>query len=410
MATSAVHLELAKSYSTDSFIYTLRRFICVRGTPSKIQSDCGTQLVAAAKQVGGWDFSEIRDWCVAKKFTWELIPTGAQHQNGQAECLIGIVKKVLDSVFRNQVCTFSELSTVLHEAALIVNSRPLGIPGRAEDVEAGPPITALHLMLGRATVDAPRVCSDGPVSVAHRMQFLRDLRNQFWNKFRAMIFQGLDRSHKWRSDMRDFQQGDIVLLKQETTAAASYRLGLVGEVYPSLSDGKVRRVLVKDKNPGEKGYRVSERHANKLVLVVPTDEQSINENTETLEQVPSAQNNSEPVPFALDQMGGEDVSGQQVRDQPEDEEEELTDHAEPTHPDQDPDDAAVGTAGGTESEQSSLADGDHSLTGVNPPGGVAPRPLRHEEPSTNPDWVGRLRAARVKKRPMFYSSTDIYEH
>ena len=85
-----------------------------------------------------------------------------------------------------------------------------------------------------------------------------------------------------------------MLLKQETAAAATYRLGLVGEVYPSLSDGRVRRVLVKYKNPGEKGYRVSERHANKLVLVVPVDEQSINENANAVEQVPSAQN----------QMGG----------------------------------------------------------------------------------------------------------
>ena len=78
--------------------------------------------------------------------------------------------------------------------------------------------------------------SDGPVSVAYRMQFLLDLRKQFWNRFRAIIFQGIDRSHKWRSDMRDFQQGDIVLLKQETAAAATYRLVLVGEVYPSLSE------------------------------------------------------------------------------------------------------------------------------------------------------------------------------
>ena len=197
----------------------------------------------------------------------------AQHQNGGAECLIGIVKKVLDSVFRNQVCTFSELSTVLHGAALIVNSRPLGVPGCTEDLEAGQPITPLHLMLGRATVDTPRVCSDRPVSATHRMQFLRNLRNQFWNKFKAMVFQGLDRSHKWRHDMRDFQQRDIVLLKQETAAAARYRLGLVEEVYPSLSDGKVRRVLVKYKNPGEKGYRVYERHANKLVLIVLVSEQ-----------------------------------------------------------------------------------------------------------------------------------------
>ena len=84
MATSAVHLERAKSYSTDSFIYALRRFILFRGTPSKIQSDRGTQLVAAARQVGGWDFSEIRDWCATKKFTWEPIPTGAQHQTARA--------------------------------------------------------------------------------------------------------------------------------------------------------------------------------------------------------------------------------------------------------------------------------------------------------------------------------------
>ena len=91
MATSAVHLELAESCSTDSFIHALRRFICNRGSPGKIQSNCGTQLVAAAKQLGGWDFSEIRDWCAAKKFTWELIITCAQHQNGQAERLIGIV-------------------------------------------------------------------------------------------------------------------------------------------------------------------------------------------------------------------------------------------------------------------------------------------------------------------------------
>ena len=75
MATSVVHLELAESYSTDSFLQSLRRFICIKGTPGKIQSDRGTQLMATSKQVGGWDFSEIRDWCAAKKFTWELIPT-----------------------------------------------------------------------------------------------------------------------------------------------------------------------------------------------------------------------------------------------------------------------------------------------------------------------------------------------
>ena len=60
----------------------------------------------------------------------------------------------------------------------------------------------------------------------------------------------------------------------------------------------------------------------------------------------------------------------------------LTDQADPPRNDPNPDDAALGAASDTESEQSSETDGDHVLTRVNPPGGVAPQPLRHEEPST----------------------------
>ena len=158
MATSAVHLELVESYSTESFLQALRRFICIRGTPSLIQSDRGTQLTAAAKEVCNWDFSEIREWCATKKLVWNFIPTGAQHQNSQAERFVGVVKKVLNDVFSigNQVCSYGELNTLLHEAAQIVNSRPLGIQGRVSDVEAGGPITPNHILLGRATRMLPR--------------------------------------------------------------------------------------------------------------------------------------------------------------------------------------------------------------------------------------------------------------
>ena len=91
--------------------------------------------------------------------------------------------------------------------------------------------------------------------------------------------------------------------------------------------------------------------SDKLVLVVPVDEQSIIEDMNTSEQVPFAQNNFEQVPFAQDNGEGEDVLGKQVWDQPGDEEEELTNQAELTRPDPDPDpnDAAVGAASDTES-------------------------------------------------------------
>ena len=56
-------------------------------------------------------------------------------------------------------------------------------------------------------------------------------------------------------------------------AANIAKLGLVDSAIPSLVDNKVRRVIVKYKNKGEKGYRISERPAGKGVLVVPIENQ-----------------------------------------------------------------------------------------------------------------------------------------
>jgi transposase InsO family protein len=273
-ATTAIHIELTESYSTDSFLQALRRFVCMRGAPARIYSDRGTQLVQAAKEVAQWDFSAIQSWCSERKFTWELVPTGGQHMNGLAERMIGIVKKTLVSTLKNRPCSFNELNTVLCEVALIINSRPIGITGRGSDLEAGGPITPLHLMLGRATAEAPRVVAGGFTPLNSRLQYVEEIRREFWNKFRAIVFQGLDRSYRWRREFRDLCTGDVVLLKDETAASASYKIARITRVFNSQADGKVHRIIVKYKNPGEAVFRMSERPVQKVVLVVPIEDQN----------------------------------------------------------------------------------------------------------------------------------------
>jgi hypothetical protein len=64
--TSAVHVEFIDTYSTDSFLIALRGFMCLRGVPSRFQSDRGEQLVAASKQVAMWNFNDVMQWAGRK--------------------------------------------------------------------------------------------------------------------------------------------------------------------------------------------------------------------------------------------------------------------------------------------------------------------------------------------------------
>jgi hypothetical protein len=73
--TSAVHVEFVEMYSTDSFLMALRRFMCLRGVPSLIQSDRGEKLVAASKQIARWNFNDVMQWAGRKGVVWVLVPT-----------------------------------------------------------------------------------------------------------------------------------------------------------------------------------------------------------------------------------------------------------------------------------------------------------------------------------------------
>jgi hypothetical protein len=149
--TSAVHIEFMDTYSTDSFLMALQCFMCLRGTPSRFQSDRGEQLVAAAKQVTSWDFKEVTQWAGKKGIEWILVPTGGQHFNGQAERMIGLIKRQIWRSFEGRKYSHEETITILQEATQVINSRPLGRNPWPE----GEPLCPQDLMLGRARCSQP---------------------------------------------------------------------------------------------------------------------------------------------------------------------------------------------------------------------------------------------------------------
>jgi hypothetical protein len=123
-ATSPVHVEITDSYSTDSFPLAERRFMARHGVPAVFQSDQGTQLVAAAKQICRWDWAQVQAEVGARGEEWHLVPTGALHFNEQAERMIGLLKPCLEQAIAGKRYSYGELTTVMAEAAQVANSFP----------------------------------------------------------------------------------------------------------------------------------------------------------------------------------------------------------------------------------------------------------------------------------------------
>ena len=60
--TRSIHLDLTESYSTDAILQTLRKLKLLRGCPTEIISDQGSQMRAAAKDLtNDWNWSVVSD-------------------------------------------------------------------------------------------------------------------------------------------------------------------------------------------------------------------------------------------------------------------------------------------------------------------------------------------------------------
>ena len=93
-----MHLDIATDYSTDAFLMVLRKFVALRGYPSNIYSDSGSQLVGASNVLKSisknWDWEKIINFGVDKGINWKFSPSDAPWWNSCCESLIKSIKKV----------------------------------------------------------------------------------------------------------------------------------------------------------------------------------------------------------------------------------------------------------------------------------------------------------------------------
>lgn len=200
MSVRAVHVEVIESLDTSSFINALRRFLAIRGPVKYIRSDRGTNFVSASKELripSNINNSSVEKFLVEQGCTWMFNPPHASHMGGSWERMIGVARKVLDSMFlqlETSKLTHEVLSTLMAEVTAIINARPL-VPV-STDPDDPFILTPATLLTQKVSLPSAPVCNQ--VKDLHKNQWrqVQHLAQIFWNKWKKQYLSSLQPRRK----------------------------------------------------------------------------------------------------------------------------------------------------------------------------------------------------------------------
>jgi len=283
LSSRAIHIEMAYSLSTDSFINEFRRFVARRGNVRRVRSDNGTNLTSGCAEINHsirqWNLQTIENWMLQREIDWAFQPPSASHFGGTFEREIRSIRKVLNGLLREQplkLCD-EQLNTLFCEIESILNCRPLTeLSQDKEDLDA---LTPNHLLLlhGGATFP-PGLFTREDTYVRRRWRQVQYLSDVFWSRYRKQYLPLLQLRQKWYHPNYNYKIGDLVILTDQWLPRNQWSLGRVIEVYPD-KNGMIRVVKVrvakcKVNKSAECSTNVTElkRPITKLVLVKSCDE------------------------------------------------------------------------------------------------------------------------------------------
>ncbi|XP_006812352.1 uncharacterized protein LOC102804307 [Saccoglossus kowalevskii] len=248
LTTRAVHLEVAYSLDTNSFLNGLRRFIARRGKPQLIRSDNGGNFVKGERElrlaIENWNQEQIHQYLLQNQVEWKFNPPTASHQGGVWERCIRTVRKVLSTLTTEQTVNDEVLHTLFCEVEMIVNGRP--ITRLSDDSKDCETLTPNHLLLLRAGPKLPPgVFVKEDCYVRKRWRQAQYLADVFWHRWIKEYLPALQERQKWRKARDNVKMGDVVLVHDPSAPRCSWPLAQVVEVFRTTSDNMVRSVKLR---------------------------------------------------------------------------------------------------------------------------------------------------------------------
>jgi len=267
----AIHIEIVEEMSSSSFINALRRFVAIRGNVKEFRSDCGTNFVGAIQDLGinaiRVEDGPVNNWLTEKGTVWKFNPPHASHFGGAWERMIGVARKIIDSLladFGSRTLTHEVLVTFMAEVCCIVNSRPIVPVSVDPDC---PEILSPDTLLTQKSDSSVSFYPDLDMKDMYRVQWKRvqALAESFWKRWRSEYLHTLQARRKWTKPSPNINVGDVVLLRDEEACRNQWPTGIIEDTFPS-SDDRIRKLRVRVIKDGKATTYI--RPVTEVVLLV----------------------------------------------------------------------------------------------------------------------------------------------
>ena len=193
-----------------------------------------------------------------------------EHQIRSACSILVALLKIHGTSFNDE-----SLRTFLAEVEAIVNTRPITSESLS-DVHSPVPLCPMQLLTVKSRVVMPHPGEFQKEDIYCRKQWRRvqHLANEFWSRWKKEVYATLQVRYKWEKIVGNFKVGDIVLLREETSRN-QWPMGRV-IVIQEGNDGFIQSVnIVVGTNTSKTfGTQILERPANKLVLLLESDDEN----------------------------------------------------------------------------------------------------------------------------------------
>jgi hypothetical protein len=200
LVVRAVHIEIAHSLDTDSFILALRRFIARRGQVKEIRTDNGTNFTSGEKElresIVNWNQEKIHSYLLQKHIKWSFNPPYGSHHGGLWERMIRSIRGILRALLKEQVLDDEGLQTVMCEVEALLNGRPITkVSNDPNDPQA---LTPNNLLLYQPNqVLPPGIFNKNDVYSKRRWRQVQYMSDLFWKRWIREYLPILQQRQKW---------------------------------------------------------------------------------------------------------------------------------------------------------------------------------------------------------------------